>query len=73
MVARQYGARFKAMYRYIARYPAAGAPRPTLGLHTRIRVVHPFLVIYDYTDSEATVLRVVDGRREITRELLARQ
>lgn len=72
-VARRYGARFKAMYRYIARHPAAGTPRPALGSHARIRVVHPFLIIYDYANNEATVLRVVDGRREITRELLARQ
>ena len=49
-VARRYGARFKAMYRYIARYPAAGAARPALGPHTRIRVVHPFVVLYDYVD-----------------------
>ena len=34
-VTRRYGARFKAMYRYIAQYPAAGAPRPALGQHAR--------------------------------------
>jgi plasmid stabilization system protein ParE len=71
-VSRRYGARFKAMYRYMARYPAAGAPRPALGQHTRIRVVHPFVVIYDYVDDEATILRIVDGRRNITTELLGR-
>lgn len=53
-VARRYGARFKAMYRYIAQYPSAGAPRPALGLQIR----------------EVTILRVVDGRRETTRQLL---
>jgi toxin ParE1/3/4 len=69
-VARRYGARFKAMYRYIAQYPAAGAPRPALGLQIRIRVVQPFVVIYAYDGREVTILRVVDGRREITRQLL---
>jgi len=43
-----------------------------LGQHTRIRVVHPFVVIYDYVDDEATILRIVDGRRHITSELLGR-
>ena len=71
-VARRYGARFKAMYRYIAQYPAAGAPRPALGPHARIRVVQPFVIIYDYNEYEVTILRVVDGRRQITPALLAR-
>jgi plasmid stabilization system protein ParE len=30
-VARRYGARFKAMYRYIAQYPAAAHPAPPSG------------------------------------------
>jgi plasmid stabilization system protein ParE len=71
-VSRRYGARFKAMYRYIAQYPAAGAPRPALGVQVRIRVVQPFVFIYDYDGDEATILRVVDGRRQITPELLDR-
>jgi plasmid stabilization system protein ParE len=71
-VTRRYGARFKAMYRYIAQYPAAGAPRPALGQHARIRVVQPFVIIYDYSENDMTILRVVDGRRQITPELLAR-
>jgi plasmid stabilization system protein ParE len=50
-VARRYGARFKAMYRYIAQY-------------------QPFVMIYAYDGQEITILRVVDGRREITRQLL---
>lgn len=69
-VARRYGARFKAMYRYIGQYPAAGAPRPALGQYTRIRVVPPYIVIYDYADDEATILRIIDGRRDVTPELL---
>jgi plasmid stabilization system protein ParE len=63
ITARRYAARFKATYRYIAQYPAAGAHRAALGQHALIRVVHPFLIIYDYVDDEATILRVVDGRR----------
>ena len=71
-VARRYGANLKAMYRYIAQFPAAGAPRPPLGPHARIRVVSPFVMIYDYADGVATILRVVDGRRDISAELLKR-
>jgi toxin ParE1/3/4 len=51
-VAHRCGARFKAMYRYIAQYPAAGAPRPALGLQIRIRVVQPFVMIYTYDGRE---------------------
>jgi toxin ParE1/3/4 len=58
------------MYRYIAQYPAAGAPRPALGQQIRIRVVQPFVVIYAYDGREVTILRVIDGRREITQHLL---
>jgi len=72
-VARRYGARFKAMYRYIAQYPAAGAPRPALGAQVRIRVGQPFVVIYDHNGDEATILRIVDGRRQLTPELLGRR
>ncbi|CAN5512097.1 hypothetical protein BH10PSE6_BH10PSE6_09080 [soil metagenome] len=71
-VARSYGVRLKAMYRYIAQFPAAGAPRPALGPHARIRVVSPFVLIYDYAGDVATILRVVDGRRDISSELLRR-
>ncbi len=71
-VSRRYGARFKAMYRYIAQYPAAGAPRPALGPQVRIRVVQPFVFIYDYSGDEVTILPIVDGRRQITPELLGR-
>jgi plasmid stabilization system protein ParE len=60
------------MHRYIAQHPAAGALRPAIGQYTRIRVVHPFVVIYDYTDNQAPILRIVDGRRQITPELLER-
>ena len=71
-MSRRYGARFKAMYRYIARYPAAGSPRAALGPQVRIRVVQPFVFIYDYDGDEVTILRIVDGRRQITPELLGR-
>jgi hypothetical protein len=41
--------------------------------HVRIRVVQPFVVVYDHNGDEATILRVVDGRRQITPELLGRR
>jgi len=37
-----------------------------------LRVVQPFVFIYDHDADEVTLLRIVDGRREITRELLGR-
>ncbi|MCW5735260.1 MAG: type II toxin-antitoxin system RelE/ParE family toxin [Enhydrobacter sp.] len=56
----------------MAEFPAAGAPRPALGPHARIRVVSPYVIIYDYAGEVATILRVVDGRRDTSVELLGR-
>jgi plasmid stabilization system protein ParE len=56
----------------ISESPGSGPPRPALGEHTRIVVVHPYIVIYDHVRGSGSlqVLRVVHGRRNITRDLL---
>jgi plasmid stabilization system protein ParE len=36
----------------------------------RCGVVEPYVVIYDYRADVVTVLRVLDGRRNITRRLI---
>jgi|SRR3954463_5161973 toxin ParE1/3/4 len=69
-VAERYARDFKATYRRLADVPGSGPPRPALGTQTRIAVVSPYLVIYDHEDNAVTVLRVLHGKRNITRDLI---
>ena len=56
----------------IAEFPGAGPPRPNLGLLVRIKIVTPCIVIYEHEPGTgvAYVLRVIHGRRRITKKLL---
>jgi toxin ParE1/3/4 len=69
-VAARYASDFKAAFRRLADFPASGPPRPVLGATTRIAIVLPYLVIYEHEDDSVTVLRVLHGRRNITRDLI---
>jgi toxin ParE1/3/4 len=53
----------------ISGFPGSGAPRPILGTDVRIKIIGPFIMIYEYTPA-LNILRVVRGRRQITRKLL---
>jgi toxin ParE1/3/4 len=56
----------------IAEFPGSGARRSRLGAHVRIKIVTPYIVIYEHERGadKVFVLRVVHGRRRITRKLL---
>ena len=71
-IAARYADEFKAVYRRLKELPAIGPSRSKLGPNCRIAIVLPYLVVYDYVDDEVTVLRVLHGRRNITRSLLGR-
>ena len=71
-VARKYAAEFDAIYDRLADFPGSGPRRTTLGPHTRIAIVPPYVMIYDYADDTVTILRVVHGKRDITAKLLTR-
>jgi len=73
-VAADYGSRFSRTIERLVGMPETGAPRPSLGSNTRIAVVFPFVLIYDYTreDDTLTLLRILHGRRNISRDLLQR-
>ncbi len=60
------------LYDQLEAYPESGHPRPKLGEATRIGIVRPFVVIYDYAaDTDAvTILRILHGNRNLTRKLL---
>jgi plasmid stabilization system protein ParE len=73
-VAADYGRRFGWTIERLVSMPETGAPRPSLGPNTRLAVVFPYILIYDYTreDDTLTLLRILHGRRNISRDLLQR-
>ena len=72
LVASRYAAEFKNVYRSLARFPDSGPSRPALGPLSRIKLVHPYVVVYDRDVDAVTVLRVLHGRRDITIKLIRR-
>ena len=74
IVAERYDAEFDALYRRLERFPESGAPRPGLGQLVRIGIVLPYNVIHEYidTDDVVMILRILHGRRRITRRMLNR-
>jgi toxin ParE1/3/4 len=73
-VADDYGRRFQRTIARLTQMPATGAPRPALGPNTRVAIVYPYLLIFDYTreDDTLTLPRILNGRRNITPDLLRR-
>ena len=69
-IAERYADSFKSIFASIREFPGIGPPRPKLGRDTRIRLLHPYIVIYDYAEDTATILRVLHGRRKITGDLV---
>lgn len=69
-----YAERFAAQIERIAAFPGHGTLRPALSAETRVALVYPYLLIYDYSSAEdrATLLRVLHGKRDITERLLKR-
>ena len=70
-----YGERFVKAIERVADFPGHGTPRPALGPDTRIALVYPYLLIYDFhvADDTATLLRVLHGKRDITERLIKRK
>lgn len=68
----KYDSLFEQLYDRLAVHPGSGAPRPALGRNIRIGIVSPYIIIYRHTedDDTVTVLRVVDGRRRISGNML---
>ena len=69
-VAARYADDFKATYCRLLNVPEGGPPRPKLGPNSQIAIVLPYIVIYDHEDDVVTVLRVLHGKRNITRDLI---
>jgi toxin ParE1/3/4 len=73
-VAASYVSKLAATIERLVESPRIGAPRPALGPDARIGIVRPYVLIYDFTvaSDTLTLLRVVHGRRNITRRLIRR-
>jgi plasmid stabilization system protein ParE len=73
-VARRYAVDIDKAVDMIAAYPGIGAPRPEFGPMTRVSVVAPYRIFYDGDpdNDDVLVLRVLDGRRDITVEIVGR-
>lgn len=61
LVADDYGRKFRASIERLVEFPGIGSRRKVLGPDTRIGVVPPYILIYDYTDADdrLTLLRIV--------------
>jgi toxin ParE1/3/4 len=69
-VALRYAQAFDAAYDRLADFPGIGPRRPALGVDTGIWVVRPYVIIYEHYDDTVTVLRILHGKRDITRHLV---
>jgi toxin ParE1/3/4 len=71
-VAADYVSRFRFTLERLVELPETGAPRPSLGPNARIGIVSPYILIYDFVrgDDDLVLLRILHGRRNITRDLL---
>jgi plasmid stabilization system protein ParE len=64
---------FSALFRRLSDHPYSGVVRPDLGPNIRIGVVKHFVIIYRYREDDdvVTVLRLIDGRQDISKRLLS--
>ena len=69
-VAAAYADRFRSTLRRIETFPSSGAPRPKLGASIRIAVVSPYILIYRTTAGGVQIVRVLHGRRKVTRRMI---
>lgn len=69
-----YAERFAGAIERIIALPRSAPPRPKLGPDTRVVIVYPYLMIYDFAAAAdtATLLRVLHGKRSITEQMLKR-
>lgn len=54
-VAEDYGRKFGACLARLVEFPGIGTRRPTLGADTRIGIVRPYILIYDYVSAADTL------------------
>jgi toxin ParE1/3/4 len=70
-VAATYAKRIRRTLVRLKEFPRSGAPRHELGNTTRIAVISPYILIYDFEVANDFVIvqRILHGRRDILAEL----
>jgi plasmid stabilization system protein ParE len=72
IVAEEFGRDVRRSLLRLIRFPGSGAPRPELGPDTRVVVVYPYLLIYDHSPPNLSLLRIIHGKANLTAEILMR-
>ncbi len=68
-VAEKYADKFRGHLLRLRDFPGIGAPRPGFGRGVRMIAERPYVIFYEERDI-VLILRVLDGRRKITRKLV---
>jgi toxin ParE1/3/4 len=70
--AEKYQRSFENLKDLLASFPEHGAPRSRLGARVRLNVIDPYNVysIYDEPAETVHILRILHGRRRITRTMM---
>jgi plasmid stabilization system protein ParE len=68
----RYRDQFRKRIGDLQRWPELARLRPTLGAETRIVVVKPYLLIYDYNRAGnlVSILRIMHERRDVTDRMI---
>ena len=71
-VALRYALDFDAAFDRLADIPSIGSPRPAFGVGTRIVIIDPYLIFYEYMaeDEIVQVLRILHSHRNITVDMI---
>ena len=69
-VAERYRRDFEELFERFMMFPTSGSRKRSLGSYARIGVVEPYVVIYEHRGETVRIVRVLDGRRNITRKLV---
>jgi plasmid stabilization system protein ParE len=65
-VSMRYRLDINGVFERLTMFPKSGMPRRELGRHIRISVVSPYVIFYEHQEDNVTILRILDGRRNIT-------
>lgn len=70
ITAERYTQRIADVLDLLGTFPEAGTPRPEYGKGIRAKVIAPFVLFYVIENDRVDVLRILHGKRNITRDLV---
>lgn len=70
----RYAKRFSQVIERLGHFPLHAPARPALGVDTRIYMIYPYLIIYDFVaaDDRVVLLRILHGKRDMSERILKR-